>query len=236
MKSDAGRTTSIWMSTADLATRPVLSADVETDVCVVGAGIAGLTTAYLLAREGKRVVVIDDGPIAGGESSRTTAHLTWALDDRYYHLESLHGEEGARLAAESHAASVDTIERVCREERIDCDFLRLDGYLFDPPGEKDSQLDRELDAARRAGVTVEKVARAPIRDFDTGPALRFANQGQFHPTKYYLGLVRAIEAKGGRIFGGVHAEEFKGGSPTTVRTVSGATIRAGSLVVATNSP
>jgi glycine/D-amino acid oxidase-like deaminating enzyme/nitrite reductase/ring-hydroxylating ferredoxin subunit len=236
MKSDAGRTTSIWMSGVDLPSRPALAEDLESDVCVVGAGISGLTTAYLLAREGRRVVVIDDGLVGGGESSRTTAHLVSALDDRYYHLESLHGEGGARLAAESHAAAVDTIERVSREERIECDFLRLDGYLFDPPEETDSQLDRELEAARRTGLTVERVARAPIPDFDTGPALRFANQGQFHPTKYYAGLVRAIEARGGRIFGGTHAEVFEGGSPTTVKTVSGRTIRAGSLVVATNSP
>jgi glycine/D-amino acid oxidase-like deaminating enzyme/nitrite reductase/ring-hydroxylating ferredoxin subunit len=236
MKSDAGSTTSIWMTTAGLLTRPAPSADLEADACVVGAGIAGLTTAYLLAREGRRVVVIDDGLIAGGESSRTTAHLVSALDDRYYHLEGLHGEDGARLAAESHAAAVDTIERTSREERIECDFLRLDGYLFDPPEEKHSQLDRELEAARRAGLAVERVARAPIADFDTGPALRFPDQAQFHPTKYYAGLVRAIEARGGQVFGGTHAEEFKGGTPTTVKTVDGRTIRARSLVVATNSP
>ena len=236
MKSDAGRTTSIWMSTAALAERPALDADVEADVCVVGAGIAGLTTAYLLAREGRRVVVVDDGLIAGGESSRTTAHLVSALDDRFYRLEQLHGEEGARLARDSHATAIDTIERVVGEERIDCDFQRLDGSLFDPPEVKDSILDRELDAARRAGLQVEKVARAPVPGLDTGPALRFANQGQFHPTKYYAGLVRAIEARGGKIFGGTHAEEFRGGAPTTVKTVAGRTITARALVVATNSP
>lgn len=236
MKSDAGRTTSIWMTTGALLTRPVLPADLEADACVVGAGIAGLTTAYLLAREGRRVVVIDDGLIAGGESSRTTAHLVSALDDRYYELERLHGETGARLAAESHAAAVDTIERIAGEEKIECDFLRLDGYLFDPPEEKDSRLDRELEAARRAGLPVERVPRAPIADFDTGPALRFANQAQFHPTKYFSGLVRAIEARGGQVYGGTHAEEFKGGTPTTVKTIGGPKIRARSLVVATNTP
>lgn len=235
-RSDAGRTTSIWMATAELPARPALDADLETEVCVVGAGIAGLTTAYLLAQEGKGVVVIDDGLVAGGESSRTTAHLTSALDDRYYRLEQLHGEDGARLARESHAAAVDLIERVSREEGIDCDFLRVDGYLFDAPGTTDSRLGRELEAARRAGLAVEEVARAPIPGFDTGRALRFAGQAQFHPTKYYQGLVRAIEARGGRIFGGVHAEEFAGGTPTRVKTVSGRTIRARFLVVATNSP
>ena len=90
---------------------PVLEADTEADVAIVGAGIAGLTTGYLLAKEGKSVVVLDDGPIGGGMTGRTTAHLVNALDDRYFELERLHGEEGARLAAESHSAAIDMVER-----------------------------------------------------------------------------------------------------------------------------
>src|SRR5687768_16557070 len=141
MKSDAGRTTSYWMDTSELAMRPPLSGDAEADICIVGAGIAGLSTAYLLTREGRKVIVIDDGLIAGGESSRTTAHLTPAVDDRYYELERLHGEGGARIVFEAHSGAVDAIERIAREEKIECDFQRLDGYPFDPPDTKDSILD-----------------------------------------------------------------------------------------------
>src|SRR5436305_12170042 len=100
------------MATAETPFRPSLDNDIRADVCVVGAGIAGLTTAYLLAQEGKSVVVLDDGPIGGGESGRTTAHLASALDDRYFELERLHGEDGARLAADSHAKAVDRIEEI----------------------------------------------------------------------------------------------------------------------------
>src|SRR5688500_17593893 len=103
--TDNGRTTSVWMATSVLRDEAPLTTDAQADVCVVGAGIAGLTTAYLLTKEGKRVIVIDDGPTAGGETCRTTAHLVSALDDRFYHLEHLHGEEGARLAAQSHVAA-----------------------------------------------------------------------------------------------------------------------------------
>src|SRR5918911_1489168 len=81
---------------------PKLSQDLRVSVCVIGAGIAGMSTAYLLARAGRAVVVIDDGPVGGGETGRTTAHLTAALDDRYYNIEKLHGTDGARIAAESH--------------------------------------------------------------------------------------------------------------------------------------
>lgn len=82
----SGATTSIWMANTDIPSRPALTKDISADVCIVGAGIAGLTTAYLLAKECRSVVVLDDGPIASGETSRTTAHLASALDDRYYEI------------------------------------------------------------------------------------------------------------------------------------------------------
>src|SRR5438445_4216255 len=115
------------MATADLPEQPGLTQDTSADVCVVGAGIAGMTTAYLLAREGKSVVVLDDGPIAGGQTQRTTAHLSNAIDDRFTEIEKVHGEEGARLAAESHTAAIDLIEAIAEEEEIGCDFFRVDG-------------------------------------------------------------------------------------------------------------
>jgi len=156
-----------------------------------------MTTAYLLARAGKSVVVLDDGPIGGGMTERTTAHLSNAYDDRYKEMERLHGEDGARLIATSHTAAIDRIEAIIAEEGIDCDFERLDGYLFAPPGESKQILEDEMKAAHRAGLTeVEQVERAPIADFDTGMCLRFPRQGQFHPLKYLSGLFRAIERSG----------------------------------------
>ncbi|MEJ7711286.1 MAG: FAD-binding oxidoreductase [Pyrinomonadaceae bacterium] len=122
--------------------------DTNADVCIVGAGIAGLTAGYLLAREGKSVVILDDKPVADSQSVRTTGHLANAIDDRYTEVERLHGEAGARLAAESHTAAIDRIEAISREEKIDCDFERLDGYLFVPPGESTDILHQELAAAR----------------------------------------------------------------------------------------
>src|SRR5918992_4011911 len=119
METDSGRSVSVWMATGDVPAREPLAEDTSADVCIVGAGIAGMTTAYLLAREGKNVVVLDDGPIAGGETCRTTAHLVSALDDRFFELERLHGEDGARLAAESHSAAIDRIEAIVHAEHID---------------------------------------------------------------------------------------------------------------------
>jgi glycine/D-amino acid oxidase-like deaminating enzyme/nitrite reductase/ring-hydroxylating ferredoxin subunit len=237
METGSGHTTSVWMATAEVPEREPLKGDASADVCVVGAGIAGLTTAYLLAREGRSVVVLDDGAVAGGETSRTTAHLVNALDDRYYELERMHGQRGARLAAESHTAAVDKIEEIINEEGIECDFERLDGYLFVPKGESTEQLGEELRAAHRAGLTeVEYVERVPFDAYDFGAALRFPYQGQFHILKYLNGLVRAVVRMGGRIHTRTHADRIEGGERARVTTAEGFTVTAGAVVVATNTP
>ena len=234
--TDNGRTSSVWMATSALPEERPLTSNAHADVCVVGAGISGLTTAYLLAKQGTRVVVVDDGPTAGGETCRTTAHLVSALDDRFYHLERLHGAEGARLAAESHAAAIDTIEQIVRDENIDCDFTRLDGYLFVPPGGDLAQLEDELQAAHRAGLTdVSRVERAPVATFDTGPALRFPRQGQFHILKYLGGVAAAAKRYGAVIYNGTHVDRMQGGKEARIETSRGV-ITADAIVVATNSP
>jgi glycine/D-amino acid oxidase-like deaminating enzyme/nitrite reductase/ring-hydroxylating ferredoxin subunit len=227
---------SIWTATAALPQFTPLEQSVQVDVCVVGAGIAGLTTAYLLVRAGKRVAVLDDGPVAGGMTKATTAHLTNQLDDRYFELEKLHGREGARLAADSHSAAIERIETIVREERIECDFRRVDGYLFLAEGDRRETLEQELAAAHRAGLrAVELLERVPYTSFDSGPCLRFPKQAQFHPLKYLARLAEAIHREGSRIFTGSHADQVEGGVPALVH-VGRHVVTADAVVVATNVP
>ena len=231
----AGPTQSIWFQTASVSKRPALDDHITTDVCVVGAGIAGLSVAYHLARAGKRVVVLERAQIGAGESGRTTAHLANALDDRYATLEKARGEEISRLAAESHTAAINRIEEIVRLEGIDCDFARLDGYLFCGGDDTPELLDGELAAARRAGLTdVTRVPRAPIRAWDSGPALRFPNQGRVHALKYLEGLARGIEKRSGKIYGDSKVEKIEGGTPAMVTTDAKMTVGADDVVVCTN--
>ena len=227
---------SVWAASAALPQFSPMQENVHVDVCIVGAGISGLTTAYLLARAGRRVAVLDDSPVGGGMTQMTTAHITNQLDDRYFELEKLRGREAAQRAADSHSAAIDRIEAIVRQESIDCDFIRLDGYLFLAEDDPRETLERELEAAHRAGLgAVELLERAPYASFDTGPCLRFPNQGQFHPLKYLARLAQAIVHDGGRIFDGSHADEIEGGVPALVH-VGKHVLTADAVVVATNAP
>jgi glycine/D-amino acid oxidase-like deaminating enzyme/nitrite reductase/ring-hydroxylating ferredoxin subunit len=235
-ESDEGKNVSFWQASQDgLATRQLADA-IETDVCVIGGGIGGLTTAYLLTRAGKRVVVIDDGPIGGGETARTTAHLSYAIDDRFYRIANWHGEENAKLAIQSHASAIDEIEKIVSMEQIECDFSRLDGFLFEAE-ESSDDLDDELEAAKRLGFNeIKMVERSSVKDFDTGRALLFPKQAQFHILKYLSGVAKAIDQNGGRLFSNTRAMEWKGEDSPEVTTEGGMTIKAGSIVLATNYP
>lgn len=199
--------------------------------------MAGMMSAYLLAEVGANVAVLDDGPVGGGMTARSTAHITHALDDRYSFIASVHGREGARQAAASHTAAIAEIERVALNSGFECGFSRLDGYLFAPPETSLRELESEFQALRSAGLTqVQMVPRIPGIRFDSGPALRFPGQGQFHPVQFLNALAVALVRQGGQIFCGNRVTTVRGGSEATVRTSNGCNVRAKSVVVTTNVP
>ncbi len=237
MKSVKASTGPLWYTDIELPSLAPLERSLATDVCVVGAGIAGLSTAYLLVRAGKKVVVIDDGTVASGQTQFTTAHVASVPDDRYSEIERTHGAERAALVAQALTAAVDRIESIVAEEKIDCDFRRLDAFLFLKPGDDEKTLSDELEACRRTRViAVERLLRAPLTSFDTGPCLRYQGQAQFHPLRYLAALCQAIQRRGGQIYANTHATSISGGSDACVEIHSGARIDAKAVVVATNTP
>ena len=231
------RSQSCWMQDLPRVDAPVLTQGCECDVLVVGSGIAGLSTAYELARFGRSVMVIDRGRIGAGMTARTTAHLASALDDYYSELIKVHGEGAARLYHDSQVAAINRIEVICRDEAIEADFQRVDGFLFaaEEGGRRD--LEAEHEACRTIGVAVDWVERAPVPGIDTGPALRFPGQARFHPTRYLSGLARTCVGLGVRFHAGtayIGHEENADGVEVTVE--GGAVVRAADVVFATNSP
>jgi glycine/D-amino acid oxidase-like deaminating enzyme len=216
-----------------------LAQNIFVDVAIVGGGIAGVTTAYLLSKSGKSVALLEDGYIGSGETGRTTAHITHALDDRYYNIEKKHGVNSARIAAASHTSAIDFIDGTVREERIDCAFSRLNGYLFLDPTDNKSSLDKEMDALKNAGISTAKLEnKSPLESKDISPCICFEDQAQFQPMLYLTSIANKMSQNYEvKIFTETHAQEIQNdNSASVIKTNTGYNVTAKDIVLATNAP
>ena len=230
------RTKSLWMETR-VADAPALAGDHTADVVIIGAGIAGLSTAYELMARGRSVMVIDRGAIGSGMTARTSAHLVSALDDGYAELIKTRGLEVAKLVYQSQAAAINRIEAIAARESIECDFRRLDGYLILAPETPASQLDEELAACGKAGVPVHDMREpTPLHAENRVRSLRFPDQARFHPLKYLAGLARVLVNGGGRLFANTAVQGAVEENGAVVVTTEKGKVRAQDVVFATNSP
>lgn len=225
---------SIWAKTASIAALPRLSGELQADTCIIGGGIAGLSAAYLLALEGQRVAVLEARELGSGETGRTTAHL--APPDEWYHcIERDFGSVSARLVAAGQMAAIKQVAAIVGSEGIACEFDRLSGYLYSATGDP-AEIQREFEAARRAGLEVELLPEVPGLPFASGSCVRFAHLAQFHPLKYLNGLADSIRRRQGRIFCNSRATSIdKVGDRLQVDTAQGRVV-ARAVVVATNTP
>ncbi|HEX5170676.1 MAG TPA: FAD-binding oxidoreductase [Cyclobacteriaceae bacterium] len=223
---------SYWTDSTHFEEHRALTSDLKTDVVVIGGGVTGLSVAYSLIKEGKGCIVIESGTIGGGETQHSSAHLTQALDSRYYTLQQIYGIKNTSLIAQSHTAAINRIERIIKRENINCDFQRLNGYLVSHPSDTAKSLQREFEATRRVGLATELLTTAEDMRLRDKIALKFPRQAQFHPLKYLQGLCRAFVQNGGHVFTNTRAVSIDESGVNT----SHHRIHADHVVVATNQP
>jgi glycine/D-amino acid oxidase-like deaminating enzyme/nitrite reductase/ring-hydroxylating ferredoxin subunit len=224
--------TSLWLDTAPSQARREPPLPREADVVVLGAGIAGLTTAYLLAEAGRSVVVLEAGEIAAGVSGHTTAKLTAQHELIYHRLAARFGPASAASYGAAQLAALDWVVRTAEKHGIECDLERVDSYVYTT--DQVDELRTEAEVAAQAGLPASFVEDVDLPVDATG-AVRFHDQAQFHPRKWLLGLAAELESLGGRIIEGVRATGLQEGTPSIVRTTRGA-VRARDVVVATHYP
>ena len=228
---------SLWIDTTPSTNYPPLRGDVEADVAIVGAGITGITAAWLLARAGRSVVLIDKGRIAMSETGHTTAHIVEATDADYRDLIKVHGEEGARTDTEAIRSAIALIRSLVDELRIDCGLKAVDGYLYAEEEKDREYLQRQQEFLRRAGIETEWVDRVPL-PFATIGGLRYRNQHVFHIRQYLLAIASAAAAKGVRIFENslaVDVENAEKGGTCRVKCEEG-NVRARHVLLSTHVP
>ncbi len=208
-----------------------LHGETRADVAIIGGGITGVTAALLLGRAGKKVALLEARQIGAGETGRTTAHLTSAMDQRYHSIMGKFGTEGARDVFRSQQEAIGRIEAFVNELRIDCGFERLAGYLYTESAGQIREIEQEAEACQELGIPVRLTDRIPL-PFPVQGALRFSDQAQLHPRRYLLALADAFLADGGRIFEDSPALEVEEGEPCRVVSEDGAVIADHVLVAA----
>ncbi|MDQ3724916.1 MAG: FAD-dependent oxidoreductase [Actinomycetota bacterium] len=226
---------SFWIETGPAqSARPSLEGEVRAEVAVLGGGIAGVTTALLLAEAGVDVVLLEAGRIARGVSGYTTAKVTSQHGAIYSQLRSKFGPDVARTYGQANERALGWIAERVERDGIECDFRRQAAYLYAAESSSRSQVEEEAEAAIEAGLPATLVETTPL-PYPVEAALRFDDQAEFHIHKYLLALAEQLEGLGGRIFEGTRALNVDGGSPCTVSTTGGAVV-AERVVVATHYP
>jgi glycine/D-amino acid oxidase-like deaminating enzyme/nitrite reductase/ring-hydroxylating ferredoxin subunit len=227
-------TTSHWIDSMTLPRFPKVGGDVSVDVIVVGGGITGITTAYLLKRAGLTVALLERERLARIDTGHTTAHLTQVIDTRLHTLIKFFGFPAARAVWDSGGAAIDKIVEIIHDEKIRCDFSRLPGYLHAPTSSSrtaNEELRHEFEAAQDLGI--EARFHSEIPGFAV-PGVEFPNQAIFHPLKFLGALLRLIEGDGSHVFEDTAAESFES-APLVVKT-GAHRIRGGYLMLATHNP
>jgi glycine/D-amino acid oxidase-like deaminating enzyme/nitrite reductase/ring-hydroxylating ferredoxin subunit len=226
---------SFWIASTLQSNYPQLTEDIQVDVAVIGAGLAGITAAALLKKAGKTVAVLEAERIAKGASGCTTAKITSLHQLKYATLVKEIGENKARLYGESNQAAVEQIANIVRDEQIDCDFERRDAYTFADTSSTLENVEAEAKAAQLLGLPATYVTETSL-PFDILGAVKFSNQAQFHPRKYILALAEKIKGEGSSVFEETRVETVEGESPCRVRVKDGPTVTAQDVIVTTNLP
>lgn len=227
-------TQSLWKAKAEKTNYPSLKGNISVDIAIVGGGITGITSAYLLAKAGKKVAVLESHELAGGTTGNSTGNLYSMVDKRLHHIQSKWDEDTAATVVRSRSAAVNLVEDLVREHQIDCDFKRVPWYLFSETSEKDETIEKELANAKEYGLAMEELRELPL-PVPVSRAIKVEGQAQFNPAAFVRGLAKEINPGNCQIYENTAVHHIKKGEELILSTPAG-TVTAKKVILATHSP
>ena len=164
----------------------------ETEVVIIGGGMAGLLCAYLLEEAGIKTIVLEASEVCGGQTERTTAKITSQHGLIYSKISKAFDEKTAIQYGKINQRAIDEYERIIGRRKIDCGFERLPSYLYTETRDGAYLLEKEYLAAKKIGITALLVDKTKL-PFSVMGALKYENQAQFHPLSFLDGIVHDLE-------------------------------------------
>lgn len=228
-------TESYWKASTDLPEFSQLNEDIYVDAVIVGGGITGITSAYLLADQGLKVAVLEADRLLNGTTGHTTAKVTAQHDLIYDELITNMGKSKARLYYEANTEALTFIKETIDTLQIDCDFSEQDAYMYATTKEYEQKIQQEAEAYEKLNIDGGLTDSIPL-DIEIKNALFMKNQGQFHPLKYLSALVQQITDKGGLLFENTTAVDVDTGAQPTVLTREGSRVTANYVLACSHFP
>ncbi|MFD2630229.1 FAD-dependent oxidoreductase [Oceanobacillus kapialis] len=227
---------SLWQADRKIATYPLLDQDLMVDVGIVGGGITGIVSAYLLAKEGKKVALLEAGRLLEGTTGYTTAKISSQHGAIYQELIKVHGEEKAKLYYDANEEALQFIPSLQEEESIACDLTTEDAYLYTTEENNMELLEKEEQAYKKLGINGGEATDEVDLPYSIKKALVIRNQAQFDPVKFTSGLLPSILENGGLIFEQTRAVRVKGANEPSIVTEHGHSITCKDVIISSHFP
>jgi glycine/D-amino acid oxidase-like deaminating enzyme len=212
-----------------------LKSNLETDVAIVGGGITGILSAYLLAKAGKKVAILESSKLISSTTAYTTAFITQSIDTDLVDMLKIYGKQNSKLVLDSHGQAIDLIESIIKEERIDCEFMRCSNYSYANVPEDFEYLEEEKEAADALDFPIVLKKKNDL-NFNNAGYLEIKRQAKFHPLKFLQGLIPKLQELGVLIYQDTEVTKISGNKKLTVNTKAGSIVKSEYVIVATYDP
>lgn len=212
-----------------------LDKDIYTDVCIIGAGIFGLTSAYYLSNSGLKVTVIDKSDIGRKTTGHTTAKITSQHGLFYTYLINTYGEQFAKDYLFANEEAIQNIKNIIDTENIKCDFEKQSNFVYTTNKHEIDNIKKEVDCVNCIGFPANFVTKVGL-PFEIAGAIQFKNQAQFNPIKYINGLCNCIIKNNGKIYTNTTVYDVKKDANNFSTLTVGGTIHSKYVILASHYP